>query len=190
MPAEDFGVVPSRPPGEEPLPYPCPPKHDNTALQHRKSSTRTPPSNYPNWQLSAGKMQAAAGDSAVQIRSNPALAGNSVGVGVVPAWSLCFRATRPAPWALQQPPPLLRLERFQGRGSGTPASALAQQCYSSSCFSYSLFSSPCPQLQLPQLAPPLPPSSASCSLLANFPQALPAAQISPAAWGPLQTAGC
>lgn len=53
------------------------------ARQHRlptpgKLHLYSPPQNYPNWQLRAGKMQAATGDSAVQIRSNLARAGNSV----------------------------------------------------------------------------------------------------------------
>lgn len=97
-----------------------------------------------------------------------------------------------APRAPRRPPPLLRLERFQSRGAAPLSPAPAQRSWSSSPSSSpcSSFSCRCPQQQLREPAPPLPPSPSSCALSANFPEPGRAAQSCRRLRGPLQTAGC
>lgn len=96
-----------------------------------------------------------------------------------------------APRAPRRPPPLLRLERFQSRGAAPLSSAPAQRSSSSSPSSSpcSSFSCRCPQQQLREPAPPLPPSPSSCALSANFPRARAGGAELPAASRPTADRG-
>lgn len=137
--AADVRAVPLRPRERESLPHSWSPKQNNTAFQHPKSSTSTPPQTILLIGSSApGMMRAAAGGPAVPSRSRPARAGEGVGC---PACSRGSRAAkrgargrvrsgRGRPGAPRWPSPLLRLERFQSRGAAPLSSALAQR---SSC---------------------------------------------------------
>lgn len=158
------------------------------SLPHKKSSTSTVPKSVLLIDSSVhGTMRAAAGCPAVPSRSQPAngVGGPSYSRGPGPGGGRTGLGAQRAgsPWAPQPPPPLLRLERFQGRGAATLASALAQRSssFSSCCSSCSSYSSRCPQLPFLQPAPPFPPSPSSRSLPANFPEPRPAAQSSAAA---------
>lgn len=80
VPAADIRAVPSRSPEKKPLPYPCSPKQNNTAIRHPESSTSTTRETILLiGSLAPGTMRAAAGGPAVPSRSSPAGAGEGVG---------------------------------------------------------------------------------------------------------------